>query len=254
MRQFKFGVRFICIAVCAAAWGACSRAIAPPISGGQSAVALTGGPNTSMIYIARTANGILAIDLGWWGHERALQHALGELGATPGDITEVFLTHAHRDHVSAWHLVRPAKFHIAAGESSRLFGETPHRGWIPALADRVKRPELPRAGELNVQTFSRDTSFVVGNDTVRAFLVPGHTAGSTVYVFRGILFLGDAATYSLLRGFAPAKRGYSDDARVAAQNLARLWPRLRFDDVRYVCTAHGSCAPLSGRLVLEIAR
>jgi glyoxylase-like metal-dependent hydrolase (beta-lactamase superfamily II) len=165
----------------------------------------------------------------------------------------VFLTHTHRDHVGAWRLVRHAEFHIAAAERSRLVGDTAHRGWIPKLADRIKRPALPRARDLNVRTFSQDTSFVVGNDTVRAYLVPGHTAGSAVYLFRGVLFLGDAATYSLLRGFASAKRGYSDDARVAAENLGRLWPRLRFGDVQYVCTAHAYCAPFSGRFVLDVA-
>ena len=207
-----------------------------------------------MIYIARTSEGVVAFDLGWWGHERALKRALRELGASPSDVTEVFSTHTHRDHIGAWRLVRHAKFHIAAAEHSRLLGDTLHRGWIPKLADRIKHPALPRAGELNVQTFSQDTAFIVGSDTVRAYMVPGHTAGSTVYLFRGVLFLGDAATYSLLRGFASARRGYSDDARVAAENLRRLWPRLRFGDVRYVCTAHASCAPFSARFVLEVAR
>lgn len=207
-----------------------------------------------MIYVVRTSEGVVAIDLGWWGNERALEDALRKLGASPSHITKVFLTHTHRDHIGAWRLVRHAEFHIAAAERSRLIGDTPHRGWIPKLADRIKRPALPRTGELSLHTFSQDTSFVVGSDTVRAYLVPGHTPGSTIYLFRGVLFLGDAATYSLLGGFASAKRGYSDDARVAAQNLGRLWPRLRFGDVRYVCTAHASCAPFSGRFVLDVAR
>jgi glyoxylase-like metal-dependent hydrolase (beta-lactamase superfamily II) len=235
-------------------FGACSHRIPPPVTQGQSAFALTGGPNASMIYIARTAEGLVAIDLGWWGNERALNQALRELGASRTDITEVFLTHAHRDHVGAWRSLSDARFHIADAEHSRLVGDTPHRGWIPKLADRIKRPVLPRAGELDVRTFSQDTSFVVGGDTLRAYLVPGHTPGSTVYLFRGVLFLGDAATYSALRGFGSAKRGYSDDARVAAENLGRLWPRLRFSDVRYVCTAHASCAPFSGRFVLDVVR
>jgi glyoxylase-like metal-dependent hydrolase (beta-lactamase superfamily II) len=58
--------------------------------------------------------------------------------------------------------------------------------------------------------------FAVGADTVRAYVVPGHTAGSAAYLFRGVLFVGDAVTHTRAGGFAPARRGYSDDRRAAA--------------------------------------
>lgn len=86
--------RLLFIAACALPFTACSRAIAPLISPGESAVALTGGPNTSMIYLARTAAGVVAIDLGWWGTEGALDRALRELAAARRDVAMVFLTFA----------------------------------------------------------------------------------------------------------------------------------------------------------------
>ena len=233
---------------------ACSRAIAPLVIPGSSAVALTGGPNTSMIYLARTADGMLAIDLGWWGTERALRQALQELGATHRDVVRVFLTHSHRDHVAAWRTLRHARFHLAASEYSRLVGDSAHRGWLARVGDAVKPADLPRAGDLDVRTFARDTTFVVGADTLRAYLVTGHTAGTVVYLFRGILFLGDAVTYSRWRGFAPAKPRVSDDPRVALENLERLWPRLPAGGVRYVCTAHAHCAPYTARFLTDVAR
>lgn len=232
----------------------CSRAIAPLTSPGQSAVALTGGPNTSMIYVARTSDGVLAIDLGWWGSEGALTRALLDLGASPSDVDAVFLTHSHRDHIGAWRLVRHARFHVAVPEYSRLVGDTAHGGWIPRLADQILPSDLPPPGELNVQAFARDTSFVLGADTVRAYLVPGHTAGSVVYLFRGILFLGDAATYSRRDGFGPARPGFSDDASSAADNLDRLWSRIPMESVRYVCTAHARCVPFTGEFLQEVAQ
>jgi glyoxylase-like metal-dependent hydrolase (beta-lactamase superfamily II) len=155
-----------------------------------------------MIYVARTSAGVLAIDLGWWGYESALDRALGELGAKRGDITAVFLTHSHRDHIAAWRLVRHARFHVAAAEHSRLVGDSSHQGWVPKLGEALKSATLPREGELVLQTFARDTAFVLGADTLRAYLVRGHTAGTTVYLFRGILFLGDAATWSRWRDVA----------------------------------------------------
>ncbi len=232
----------------------CARAVAPLVVPGRSAVALTGGPNTSMSYVARTGAGVVAIDLGWWGDGRALPRALRALGASPGDVRHVFLTHSHRDHVAAWPEVRGARFHLAAAEYARLVGRDGPRGWIPRWAERVRRSRLPRDGEVDVRTFAADTAYVVGGDTLRAYLVPGHTPGSTVYLFRGVLFLGDAVTYSRWGGFAPARRGYSDDPRAAAANLARLWPRLPPGAVRHACTAHARCAPFSARFLADVER
>jgi hydroxyacylglutathione hydrolase len=219
-----------------------------------AAVALTGGPNTSMIYLARVPDGIVAIDLGWWGSERPMRRALHALGASVDDVTHVFLTHSHRDHVGAWRLVRGSRFHLAAPELAAFIGERRHQGWIPHAAERLKRSTLPQAGEVAVRTFSRDTSFVFGADTLRAYIVPGHTAGSAVYLFRGILFLGDAATYTRRGGFAPARRGYSDDPRTAARNLEALWARLPRRQARYVCTAHAKCSALTAEFLADVKR
>jgi glyoxylase-like metal-dependent hydrolase (beta-lactamase superfamily II) len=220
----------------------CHRSIAPPVEVGRSAVALSGGPNTSMMYLARTSDGVLAIDLGWWGQSRALSSALKKLDATPTDIHWVFLTHSHRDHIAAWRQVRHARFVLAASEEARLFGQSPHGGWIPRWADRLWPPSLPRRGDVVTTGLAMDTAFVFGSDTLHAYPAPGHTPGSMVYLFRGVLFVGDAMTFSHWRGFGPAKRGFTDDRSLAVRSLAALWARLPAGAVRYVCTAHAHCA------------
>jgi glyoxylase-like metal-dependent hydrolase (beta-lactamase superfamily II) len=232
----------------------CSRATAPLVVPKQSVVALTGGPNTSMVYLARTANGVIAIDLGWWGSKRAVARALRQLDAAPSEVTDVFLTHSHRDHIGSWRLVRRSRFHVADAERPLLFGDRRHGGWIPRLAERIKPSGLPRPNEIDVQTFSGDTMFVVARDTLYAFLVPGHTAGSTVYLFRGVLFVGDAATHTPWGGFGPARRGYSDDRALGAASLAALWRRLPAGAVRYVCTAHARCRSYSEDFLRDVAR
>ena len=115
-------------------------------------------------------------------------------------------------------------------------------------AERFKDSALPRPGELDARTFSRDTTYMIGRDTLRAYIVPGHTAGSAVYLFRGVLFVGDAATHSMLRGFRSAKAQFSDDPKLAAENLSRLWPRLPSNGIRAMCTAHAECAVLTPAL------
>ena len=233
---------------------ACRRAVDPLIVPHHSAVALTGGMNTSMIYLARTSEGVLAIDLGWWGEGPALNGALKSLGARTSDIQRVFLTHSHRDHIAAWPAVRHARIYVGAVEEPLLTGAATHHGGLLRWIERMKPSHLPRRGELRITPLSRDTTIVVGVDTLRAFLLPGHTPGSVVYLFRGVLFLGDAATYSRAGGFAPAEPRYSADPRAAADNLAGLWPRLPDGAVRYACTAHAHCAAFTQRFLEDIAR
>ncbi|MCY7377864.1 MAG: MBL fold metallo-hydrolase [Gemmatimonadaceae bacterium] len=232
----------------------CRRAVAPLIVPQHATVVLTGGSNTSMIYLARTTAGVLAIDLGWWGYRRSLDRALDSLGATVSDVRWVFLTHSHRDHIAAWPTFNRARFFVSGDERPLLLGTTAHRGWIPRWTEYLKSSRTPRPGELDVHTFTQDTIVVVGADTVRAFQVAGHTPGSVVYLFRGVLFLGDAVTYSRWGGFAPAKRGFSDNPRAGAENLARLWARLPPGAVRYACTAHAHCAPFTSRFLADVAQ
>lgn len=232
----------------------CRRAVEPLVVPHRSAVALTGGVNTSMIYLARTSDGVLAIDLGWWGERPALDRALKALEATTSDVQWVFLTHSHRDHIAAWPSVRHARIYVGAIEEPLLVGAAAHAGLVPRLIDRVKPSHLPGRGELRVTTLGQDTTILIGADTMRAFMLPGHTAGSVVYLFRGVLFLGDAVTWSRAGGFAPAKPHYSDDPRAAAANLTRLWSRLPAGAVRYACTAHARCTAFTQHFIDDIAR
>jgi glyoxylase-like metal-dependent hydrolase (beta-lactamase superfamily II) len=224
--------------------------VASPIDGVGVASA-TAGPGDSMFSAFQTDGGVILIDLGWWGAQHRLRGELEGVGAGPEDVIAVFLTHAHRDHIAAWPLVRHATFHLAAAEAPYFFGEREYEGWIPRAADRIAEPSLPVRGEVAVTTFDSDTSFVVGRDTVRAFLVPGHTAGSTAYLVRGVLFAGDALAHTQL-GFRPALPGFSDDVDQAAESLRSLFQRVRPFEPRFVCTAHAKCARFDDAFVRDV--
>lgn len=247
------GTKYVLFVALIIAASGCNRAVGPLMAPGKASVALSGGPNTSMIYVARTSDGVLAVDLGWWGHSRRLRNALRQIGAVPGDVRHVFMTHSHRDHIAAWPMVPQARFHVGAPERPLLHGDAEHGGWIARWADRLVPPALPDTAGLSVHAFSHDTTFVIGGDTLHAYMVPGHTAGSAVYLFRGILFLGDAVTYSRRDGFRPAKRGFTDDRREAAASLVELWRRLPEGAVRYACTAHAHCAAFSVEFTNQVS-
>jgi glyoxylase-like metal-dependent hydrolase (beta-lactamase superfamily II) len=242
------------LALAAVAAGGCTagvvraghRALDEP---GRAAIGTGRDMNASMIYAARTSAGVIVVDLGWWGAEGALRDALRRVGAEPRDVVAVFLTHSHRDHVGAWRLVSHAPFYVAAAESPRLRGAVPHRGWVPRVVDWLRPPSLPRRGEVAVRAIGRDTAVVVGADTVRAFLVPGHTAGSTAYLVRGVLFVGDALSDRVVvGGLRPARGGYSDDTRAARASLAPLARAAAPFAPRLVCTAHARCEPATAAL------
>jgi glyoxylase-like metal-dependent hydrolase (beta-lactamase superfamily II) len=97
---------------------------------------------------------------------------------------------------------------------------------------------------VTVRELSGDTTLVFGRDTVRAFALPGHTAGSVAWLVGRVLLVGDGASHSPTSGrLRPARRGFSDDAAQAARSLSRLRDAVGAHPVRAICTAHARCAP-----------
>jgi hydroxyacylglutathione hydrolase len=209
----------------------------------QARAVTTGGMWVSMIYAARTDEGVIVIDLGWERDADQLKHALADIGATPADVVAVFITHSHRDHIAAWPAVRHATFHLGAAEVPYFVGEEEHDGPVPRLAGVVP-PDLPDPGGLRIHAFSTDTAFAFGRDTLYAFLVPGHTPGSAAYLFRGVLFTGDALSYTRPFGFHHTKWIFADDMERGRASLDSLWPRLERHNVEAICTAHAKCTTL----------
>jgi hydroxyacylglutathione hydrolase len=194
-----------------------------------------------MIYVAKTDSGVIAIDLGWFGAERRLRDALRRLHVSPADVRYVFLTHAHRDHIYAWPMVRGARFVLGARELPYFTGRASYRALIPRIGDRLASYARPESGALALIPLSADTSIRLGKDTLFAFAVPGHTAGSTAYLFRGVLFAGDAINWRPWSGFSGARSEFSDNLAESRVSMRALWTRLGSSPVRLACSAHAKC-------------
>ncbi|HEV8366279.1 MAG TPA: MBL fold metallo-hydrolase [Gemmatimonadaceae bacterium] len=236
------------------ALSACTRGL-EWIQDPPNAVAVTtSGSWASMIYLARTDSGVIAIDLGWTGAAAALERGTRRLDATPSDVRFAFITHAHRDHIGGWPNVRAARFVLGLAELPYFIGTAQYQGLVPSGVERVSVTERPKASDIAVVGISQDTAFALGSDTLWAFLVPGHTPGSTAYLFRGILFGGDAVNYRPFTGFQGARPEMSDDPMQSRASMTALWQRLDTSRVKFVCSAHAKCARNSDELRRALAR
>ena len=214
----------------------------------------TAWPWQSFIYAARTEAGVVVFDLGWYGAGGALERGLARIGARPEEVTHVFLTHSHRDHIAAWRSVRQARFHLHEAELDLFLGRTVHAD-LPSRAAAALLPAAgPSASDLTLRPFGADTAWVLGADTVRAFRVAGHTPGSSAYLFRGILFVGDAIRRTPLVGFGPALPIFTEDVARSETSLVELFARALPHGVEWVCTAHAKCARPDERFLRKVLR
>lgn len=133
------------------------------------------------------------------GHDatgKALLAALSKRGLSESSVAAIFLTHGHSDHTAACHLFPGADVY-AMKEEVGLVGD----------AAKVNHP----LDDGSVST--------VGDLKVEAFSVPGHTAGSAVYLAHGVLFFGDSAGASKDGQVMKAVRLFS---KSSSQNVASL--------------------------------
>ena len=139
---------------------------------------------------------VALIDAGNDKEGAAIKAALARRGLGVGDVMGIFLTHGHGDHTAACKLFPGAQVYAMAGEES-----------VVGDAAKVTHPltdgEVIQFGDLRVE----------------AFATPGHTAGSVVYLARGVLFFGDSAGATAAGEVKKAVRIFSKDP---AQNIASL--------------------------------
>lgn len=212
------------------------------LEGPDSVALTTTGTWASMIYLARTDSGVIAIDLGWTRAEERIREGLATLGATPADVKYVFLTHGHRDHTGGWRVVKDARFVLGAAEVPFFTGDSAYHASLPRLGDELVDSPNPGRGEVSLLPLGADTAIVLGRDTVVALAIPGHTAGSTAYLFRGVLFGGDAINWRPFEGFHGARPEFSDNVEESRASMRALWARVEPQRVRAVCSAHAKCA------------
>jgi glyoxylase-like metal-dependent hydrolase (beta-lactamase superfamily II) len=211
-------------------------------------------------YVVDTGAGLVLVDAGLPGHWDGLRAALHKIGHDVTDLTDVLITHGHFDHIGlAERVRRTAAARIWVHESEAAILRSPRSGNASLrpegslLSYAVRRPaslraplHLARLGALrtpavlHLHTFG-DNQVLDVPGSPRAVHVPGHTPGSTAFVFpaASLAFTGDALVTldSVLGHVGPCIicRAFTQDSTTALDSLATLAEL----DARTVLPGHG---------------
>jgi glyoxylase-like metal-dependent hydrolase (beta-lactamase superfamily II) len=192
-------------------------------------------------YGARNGLRVLLFDAGTDPTGRSLDALLGAMKVSRDEVTDLFLTHGHRDHLGAATLLLRARVHAGAGDRGLIEGTDGQEpisarplGWMQVGA-------FPKVGD----PLAAPTDVSVGaGQSVKAIPLPGHTAGSFAYLWQGVLFVGDSLEYDAKTGkLGPAVKLFSVDNEQNRRSIAGLRGALAGARVDTVCTGHGGCTP-----------
>lgn len=174
----------------------------------------------STIAMIRHGDRIALVDVGAFGQRKLLLEFFARKQMTPGEVTDVLLTHSHYDHSINWVLFPNARIVIGTDELDWSltvpWGETP----VPELYVRelatTPRLETVRSGG---EAFPGIT----------AHLAPGHTPGCLIYHLEGgshdLIFTGDACKNRAELVSRDTDMTYDGD--VSRASIEHIWERWR---------------------------
>lgn len=205
-------------------------------------VHLVTGTDVNWILV-QDGDALTVVDTGYPGDADRLDASVRALGREPGDVAAVLVTHWHVDHVgnaARWWREHGVPTYLHPDELPNARGErhesaTPldvaRRAWRPRAAAWALR--ISRAGGTahpsgeHVRSWDDDGPLDLPG-APRPVHVPGHTSGSTAYLFGdvGVLATGDA----LVTGHALSSRSgpqqlpafFAADPALASASLGRL--------------------------------
>ncbi|TYQ11861.1 UNVERIFIED_ORG: glyoxylase-like metal-dependent hydrolase (beta-lactamase superfamily II) [Gordonia westfalica J30] len=167
------------------------------------------------VYVLETDSGLALIDGGWHrpGTHEEMSTALASIGRRPHEITDIFVTHIHRDHYTfAVELRRRygCAIHMGAREAhglaeiNRINSNVPEESLIQArrsgaaeLADEVHRLTVDEPFDTDdwdsPDTWLQPGLLPLPGRRIEAVHTPGHTKGHMVFhdLDTGLSFTGD---------------------------------------------------------------
>jgi glyoxylase-like metal-dependent hydrolase (beta-lactamase superfamily II) len=163
------------------------------ITPGVYRIDTVGIPNAISVLLIADSDGWTLVDTGVRSGALRIQEAVSALGAGPGDLRRIYLTHHHGDHIGGLPAVRwwatQAEVVASEHEAQIISGECPpdppSNALFRSFAQRGHLPKIPVDGVVHE------------GDSIAGFRVigtPGHTHGHTSLINEqhGLLFTADA--------------------------------------------------------------
>lgn len=166
---------------------------------------------------------------------KAIKAELTRRGLGVDAVKAIFLTHGHPDHTGGCKQFPGAQVIIGEGEQALVEGTGGSQGPLPKMMG--KQPQFAIQGARVV----KDGALVqVGTLQMRAYVIPGHTAGSAAYLGNGELFVGDSLTFNSDGTVRPAPWLFSDDGPTNVASIKRLGKLLAAEnaEVKVVAPSH----------------
>jgi hydroxyacylglutathione hydrolase len=202
----------------------------------------------SYLYAARAGTHVLLFDTGADPAGHGIDDALSALHAGRGDVSDLFVTHAHPDHLAGAPGLPSAKVHLGEADVAVAEGH--------AQPDKLAVRLVAKAQGISPVTVGAPLSGVAavdvgGGKVVKALPVPGHTPGSYAFLYDGVLFVGDSMTFKQGR----LDRGpslFDSDGEQLKASVRNLKTQLAGADIDAVCAGHGGCTPVGlGRSLFD---
>ena len=185
---------------------------------------------------------VVLVDCGDASNGTAILSALKARKLGPEAVKAIFLTHGHPDHLGACHLFPDAQVYAFAGDVKIASGEERPKGPLPSKMD------LPTERATKVTHALNDGETVtIGTVSLKAYLIPGHTAGSAAYLSNGVLYLGDSVNgRSDGKSLKAAPWLFSDDPAQNVASVKKLHERLKAENAVVKTLAPAHSGPIEG--------
>ena len=156
------------------------------------------------------------IDAGMDRDARAILDSRAE-GLSAAQVHSILITHAHPDHWGGAAAFPNARIYAGEGDVAVLQGRASLKGPMSRVLGGMMPPPLAA-----VEPVQDGRVLDLDGEQVVAIALPGHTAGSTAYLWKDLLFSGDALLGHGAAAVSAPPWLFCEDSGQARRSLEKL--------------------------------